>query len=174
MMSYISYPYIHPQAGWALTFFQQQKKVSKTRPYRTVRSGGNAAAADKIAKNHGIPLKENNSLASDEIEQIFFLNVTYRDFLNAFYQRRRTLLHIPSCLKHEISTNSKRNSQNSFWTLLYEKHNKKKGLTINVRPSCNPVSGIRIFTDLYFWLYCRYILFTGKYNRECSIHPQKD
>jgi len=31
MMSYISYPYIHPQAGWALTFFQQQKKVSKKR-----------------------------------------------------------------------------------------------------------------------------------------------
>ncbi len=80
-----------PQAGLALTFFihglyifkgihecfafLQQKKVSKTRPYRTARSGGNAAAADKIAKNHCILLKENNSLARGEIKQIFFLNV---------------------------------------------------------------------------------------------------
>ncbi len=54
-----------PQAGLALTFFLQQKKVSKTRPYRTVRSGGNAAADEKIAKNQAIPLKENNSLRSN-------------------------------------------------------------------------------------------------------------
>ena len=53
----------YPQAGRALPFFihdlfifngihecsafLQQKKVSKTRPYRTVRSGGNAAADEK-------------------------------------------------------------------------------------------------------------------------------
>jgi len=66
--------------------FQQQKKVSKTRPYRTVRSGGNAAADEKIAKNHSIPLKENNSLACGEIKQIFFLNVPWLDFLTHFFK----------------------------------------------------------------------------------------
>ena len=89
----------YPQAGWALTFFihglyifkgihecfafQQQKKGSKTRPYRTVRSGGNAAADEKITENHCIPLKENNSLRSNRFS---FLTLHELIFLTYFFK----------------------------------------------------------------------------------------
>jgi hypothetical protein len=65
--------------------FLQQKKVSK----KCLPAGRQAAADEKIAKNQSIPLKENNSLASSELKQIFFLNVPWLDFLNAFFQRRK-------------------------------------------------------------------------------------
>ena len=63
---------------------QQRKKVTK-----------NAAAAEKIAKNQLIPLKE-NKLAPQEsgLKHIFFFNASFIDFLNAFFQRRIILLQM--------------------------------------------------------------------------------
>jgi len=50
-----------PSSRTGSYFFSTAKKSKQK--YRTVRSGGNAAADEKIAKNQAIPLKENNSLA---------------------------------------------------------------------------------------------------------------
>jgi len=83
------YLHIYALKPGRLLLFSSAKKVSKTRPYRTVRSGGNAAAAEKIAKKQAIPLKENNSLSSVELKQIFFLNVSWLAFFNVFFQRRK-------------------------------------------------------------------------------------
>jgi len=66
------YLHIYALKPGRLLLFSSAKKVSKTRPYRTVRSGGNAAAAEKIAKNHCIPLKENNSLCSNRFSFFTF------------------------------------------------------------------------------------------------------
>jgi len=60
----------------------------------------NAAATDKIAKNQFISLKSKNSFHSNN----FDLNVTFLDFLNAFYQRQKTP-HIHLQASHILKNN---------------------------------------------------------------------